>query len=81
MMGGKEVRARVREDRNNTIFFLKRRGFIEYERMVDLRLNVQEADIESYTSIEDKLIADGIEITSLKEEESNRLDCLKTLYE
>ena len=75
------VRARVREDRKAAISFLMSRGFYEYERMVDSRLNVKETNIRNLPRSEDNLEADGIVISSLVEERLQRPDCLQAVFD
>jgi mycothiol synthase len=65
---GDLVQARTREDRTDALEFLGKRGFVETNRMVDLRLVVKEANLLPFSSHAERLESHGIVVTTLAQE-------------
>jgi GNAT superfamily N-acetyltransferase len=74
------VRAFSREDMTRSVRFLEDRGFQELERFWESRLDVTTFDFTPYNGVEEKVLAQGIEIKTLLELESDP-DCPHKMYE
>jgi RNA polymerase sigma factor (sigma-70 family) len=61
--------------------FLKEHSFNEVDRVLDLRLEVAEADVSPFLSIAERVKDSGITITSLAEERNRDPRCVEKLYE
>lgn len=61
--------------------FLTNRGFKEVDRVLDLRLEVAEADVSPFLNIAEEVKDRGITITSLAEERGRDPRCVEKLYE
>lgn len=73
------LRSGAREDRTRSVQFLQRRGFQEVERVWVSRLDVTKFDFAPYNGAEEKVRAQGVEIKSLRELQSDP-DCYRKLY-
>jgi mycothiol synthase len=62
------LQARAWDDQADSLQFLCRRGFIETHRMVELHLNLSEADLAPFAGIPHRLTAQGVEFTTLRQE-------------
>src|SRR5262249_17219755 len=62
------VLSRAWDDHQDSLGFLRRRGFVETHRMVELRLNLSEADLTPLAELPHGLTAQGIEFTTLRQE-------------
>lgn len=65
------LRTGAREDKQHSVQFLLNRGFREDMRAWESRLNVEEFDPSPYADVEKKVRAQGIEIKTLRELESD----------
>lgn len=61
--------------------FLKERGFTETTRLLDLRLNVAEANVAAFSPVVDRVKAQGINISTLQEERERDPRYVEKLYE
>ena len=75
------VRAEVRENQVDALAFLQKRGFAEYERELELRLAVADADLALLRSVAARVAQRGIVINTLADERQCDPDCLRKLYE
>ncbi len=66
-----EIRVNARDDFPQSIRFLEKRGFAEHMRSGESHLDVTAFDPSPYAGLEDKLRAQGIEIKTLRELESD----------
>src|SRR5262245_25125302 len=62
------LQARARDDQMDSLQFLRWRGFVETHRMVELRLNLSEADLTPLAGLPHSLKAQGIKFTTLRQE-------------
>jgi GNAT superfamily N-acetyltransferase len=62
------LQARTWDDWTGSLQFLFRRGFVEIHRMVELRLNLSEADLAPLAELPRSLTAQGIQFTTLRQE-------------
>jgi GNAT superfamily N-acetyltransferase len=62
------LQARAWDDHADSLRFLCRRGFVETHRMVELHLNLSEADLTPLAELPRSLTAQGIEFTNLRQE-------------
>lgn len=62
------LQARAWDDQADSLQFLRRRGFVETHRMVELNMNLSEADLTPLAELPGSLTAQGIEFTTLKQE-------------
>jgi mycothiol synthase len=62
------LQARAWDDQTDSLRFLSRRGFVETNRMVELQLNLNEADLTPLAELPHNLAAQGIEFTTLRQE-------------
>jgi len=62
------LQARAWDDHADSLQFLRRRGFVETHRMVELHLNLSEAALTPMARLPRSLTAQGIEFTTLKQE-------------
>jgi mycothiol synthase len=62
------LQARAWDDQADSLQFLRRRGFVETHRMVELNMNLSEADLTSLAELPGSLTAQGIEFTTLRQE-------------
>ena len=62
------LQARTWDDWTDSLQFLRRRGFVETHRMVELRLNLNEADLTPLAGLPYKLTEQGIQFTTLRQE-------------
>jgi len=62
------LQARAWDDQADSLQFLRRRGFVETHRMVELHLNLSEADLRPLAGLPGCLTAQGIEFTTLRQE-------------
>jgi RNA polymerase sigma factor (sigma-70 family) len=69
------------ESREEIQGFLRERGFTETMRLLDLRLNVAEADLSPFSSIVELVKAGGITISTLREERLRDPRYAEKLYE
>lgn len=60
---------------------LKRRGFEEVSRVLDLRLNVADADVSPLLPVSRRIEEQGITITTFAEERDRDPRCVEKLYE
>lgn len=60
---------------------LERRGFVETSHVLDLRLNVADADVSTYAPLIRRLEEEGISITTFAEERARDPRCVEKLYE
>ena len=65
------LQARTLDDRRESLRFLHRRAFIEVHRMVELRLNLKEANLAPFAWLPRGLEGLGIQFTTLREEGEN----------
>jgi GNAT superfamily N-acetyltransferase len=65
------LRTHAREDRNYGIRFLEKRGYVEFRRETDSRLNVSTFDASPFSGLEARLEKEGIKIRTLRELESD----------
>lgn len=65
------LQARTWDDWADSLRFLRRRGFVEIHRMIELRLNLIEADLTSLAEIPRRLTEQGIQFTTLRQEEQD----------
>jgi mycothiol synthase len=68
-MSAATLQARTLDDRTDSLQFLHERGFAETHRMIELRLNLGNADFTSQASLQHRLMAQGVEFTTLDREE------------
>jgi GNAT superfamily N-acetyltransferase len=62
------LQARAWDDQTDSLQFLRRRGFVETHRMVELHLNLSETDLRPLAELPHSLTAQGIEFTTLNQE-------------
>jgi len=62
------LQARAWDDHTDSLRFLRRRGFVETHRMVELHLNLSEADLTPLAELPHNLTAQGIEFTTQRQE-------------
>jgi GNAT superfamily N-acetyltransferase len=62
------LQARTWDDWTDSMEFLRRRGFVEVHQMVELRLDLREADLAPFTWLQQSLEAQGIQFTTLRQE-------------
>jgi mycothiol synthase len=62
------LQARAWDDQTDSLQFLRRRGFVETHRMVELHLNLSEAYLTPLAELPYTLTAQGIEFTTLRQE-------------
>jgi mycothiol synthase len=62
------LQSRAWDDQTDSLQFLRRRGFVETHRMVELHLNLSEADLTPLAELPHGLTAQGIEFTTLRQE-------------
>src|SRR5262245_28966327 len=62
------LQSRALDDQTDSLQFLRRRGFVETHRMVELHLNLSEADLTRLAELPQSLAAQGIEFTTLRQE-------------
>jgi len=62
------LQARAWDDQADSLRFLFRRGFVEIHRMVELHLNLSEADLTPIAGLPHSLTAQGIEFTTSRQE-------------
>lgn len=79
--GASALRARIRSDRTDALAFSERRGFVEYERMVDLRLDLGTARPDDSEVLIARLEAGGYEFVSLSHELAGASDAMARLYQ
>src|SRR5215468_4125768 len=62
------LQARAWDDQADSLQFLCRRRFVETHRMVELRLNLSEADLTRSAELANNLTAQGVQFTTLRQE-------------
>jgi GNAT superfamily N-acetyltransferase len=62
------LQARAQDDQTDSLQFLCRRDFVETHRMIELHLNLSEADLTPLAELPHSLKAQGIEFTTLRHE-------------
>jgi GNAT superfamily N-acetyltransferase len=62
------LQARVWGDSPESLQFLQHRGFSEVHRMYELRLDLREADLVAFADLPARLAAQGIQVSTLREE-------------
>jgi mycothiol synthase len=62
------LQSRAWDDQTDSLQFLRRRGFVDTHRMVELHLNLSEADLTRLAELPHGLTAQGIEFTTLRQE-------------
>ncbi|HKQ78135.1 MAG TPA: GNAT family N-acetyltransferase [Blastocatellia bacterium] len=62
------LQARAWDDQTNSLQFLRRRGFVETHRMVELLLNLSDTDLTSLAELPQRLTAQDIQFTTLRQE-------------
>src|SRR5262245_31314575 len=62
------LQARAWDDQTNSLQFLRRRGFVETHRMVELLLNLSDTDLTSLAELPRRLTAQDIQFTTLRQE-------------
>ena len=62
------LQARAWDDQTDSLQFLRRRGFVETHRMVELHLNLSEADLPRLSELPRRLTTHGIQFTTLRQE-------------
>jgi GNAT superfamily N-acetyltransferase len=67
--------ARVREDHEEALSFLRNRGFTEHQRMYGLRLCIAEAELDRCWPLVNLLQAEGIQISTFAEERTRDARC------
>jgi mycothiol synthase len=67
-MSAATLQSRAWDDHADSLQFLRRRGFVETHRMVELHLNLREADLTPLAGLPHSLTAQGIEFTTLRQE-------------
>jgi GNAT superfamily N-acetyltransferase len=67
------LQARAWDDQTDSLQFLNRRGFVETHRMVELHLNLSEANLTPLAWLPLRLTAQGIEFTTLRQEGHDEL--------
>src|SRR5437016_4173913 len=75
------VSCREYASQTELLAFLNERGFKEVDRVLDMRLEVVDADISRFFSVVRKVEDRGITITSLAEERIRDPRCVEKLYE
>ena len=68
---GATLQARAWDDQRDSLRFLRRRGFVETHRMVELNLNLSEADLTPLEWLPRGLTALGVQFTTLQREGLN----------
>jgi len=58
------LQARTWDDWPDSLRFLQRRGFVEVHRMVELRLNLRDANLSPFAQLPVRLMARGIQFTT-----------------
>ena len=61
--------------------FLKRRGFTETSRVLDLRLDVAATDVSAFAPLRKRLNDEGISISTFADERARDPRCIEKLYE
>src|SRR5215468_1416230 len=62
------LQSRAWDDQTDSLRFLRRRGFVETHRMVELHLNMSETDLTRLAELPHSLTSQGIEFTTLLQE-------------
>src|SRR5262249_5755310 len=62
------VQARAWDDWTDSLRFLHRRSFVEIHRMVELRLNLSEADLTPLAGLPRSLTTQGVQFTTMRQE-------------
>ncbi|MGH9966329.1 MAG: sigma-70 family RNA polymerase sigma factor [Pyrinomonadaceae bacterium] len=75
------VSCREYASQTDLLAFLKERGFTEVDRVLDLRLEVEAADVSPFLTAVQKVNDRGITITTLAEERGRDPRCVEKLYE
>jgi mycothiol synthase len=65
------LQARTLDGRTESLQFMHRRGFVETHRMVELQLKLSEAGLRPLVELPHNLMAQGIQFTTLQEEEQD----------
>jgi len=72
---------RTRQDHNEALSFLRKRGFVERQRMYGLRLNVAQVNLADYSRMIGQLALKGIRISTLARERVSDPDCIDKLLD
>ncbi|NTU82859.1 MAG: GNAT family N-acetyltransferase [Chloroflexales bacterium] len=75
------LRTNTREDLSGAIHFIQRRGFVEEMRAWESRLDVQTFDQRPWAGHEAKVLAQGVEIVTLRQLLDQGADLKRDLYE
>jgi mycothiol synthase len=62
------LQSRAWDDQTDSLQFLRRSGFVETHRMVELHLNLSEADLTRLAELPHSLTAQGVEFTTQRQE-------------
>ena len=73
--------ARVREDHEEAVVFLRHRGFVEHQRMYGLKLYVPGANADLFRPLVSRLRAAGIQIATLSRERACDSSCINKLLD
>jgi GNAT superfamily N-acetyltransferase len=73
--------ARVRQDHQAALVFLRNRGFAERQRMYGLKLNFAQARLDLFWPLVDRLRTQGIRISTFAQERVSDPECLEKLLE
>jgi RNA polymerase sigma factor (sigma-70 family) len=79
--GAVTVSCREYASQADLLAFLTARGFQEVDRVLDLRLQVEDADVSLLSKLAERLKAGGITFSSLAEERSRDPRCVEKLFE
>ncbi len=80
-LGAATVQARAREDRTEALAFLNRRGFVETQRMRELRLDLRTADLSLLLPVIEALKQRGVEFVTLAQERERTGDYMRKLHD
>jgi len=73
--------ARVRQDHEDAVSFLRNRGFVERQRMYGLRLNIAEVKLDDFWPVVRRLALEGIQISTLAQEQITEPDYINKLLD
>jgi GNAT superfamily N-acetyltransferase len=79
-LAGVSLQARAREDETGALAFLEHQAFVEVHRMVYVRLDVAEANPALFQPVVERVLASGITISTLAEEQARDPHCWIKLH-
>lgn len=80
-IGAITLRAWAREDKTGSISFLEKRGFGERMRAWESHLQVQEFEFAKFPGYKEKMVEEGIRVSTLREMSQQDPECYRKLYE